>query len=94
MGKGRQAVKGSEHGDNLGWVQLGGMSQCRGAWKGEIKAKPTAVLSKYANDVVLAIIRQQNDENLGKVSCVPQGRLDCRDTMQKNPLQDSLVLWI
>lgn len=64
----------------------------RDAQKGVMPAKPTGVLNKDGNDVVVAIIRPQVDENLEKVSCVPQGRLNCEDTMQKN-LQDLLVLW-
>ena len=51
--------------------------------KGVMQAKPTGVLNKDENDVVIAIIRPQDDENLEKVSCVPQRRLNCRDTMQK-----------
>lgn len=64
-------------------MQLGGMSQWRGAQKGVKQAKPTGVLNKDENAVVFAIIRPQDDENLEEVSCVPQGRLSCRDTMQK-----------
>lgn len=75
-------------------MQLGGMSQWSDdAWEGVMQAKPTGVLNKAENDVVVAIIRPQDDENLEKVCCVPQGRLNCRDTMQKT-LQDLLVLWM
>lgn len=64
-------------------MQSGGMSQGRDAGKGVMQAKPPGVLNKDENDVVVAIIRPQDDENLEKVSCVPQGRLNLRDTMQK-----------
>lgn len=64
-------------------MQLGGASQRRDARKGVMRAKPTGVPNKAENDGVVAMIRPQDDENLEKVSCVPQGRLSCRDTMQK-----------
>lgn len=93
VGKGGQAVKGSENGGSLCLMQLGGMSQWRDAWKGVMQAKPTGVLNKDEKDVVVEIIRPQDDENLEKVSYVPQGRLNCGDTMQKK-VQDLLVLWM
>lgn len=33
---------------------------------------------------MVAIIRPQDDENLEKVSCVPRGRLNLGDSMQKS----------
>lgn len=53
-------------------MQLGGMSQWSDdAWEGVMQAKPTGVLNKAESDVVVAIIRPQDDENLEKVCCVP-----------------------
>lgn len=58
-----------------------------------MQAKPTGLPNKDENDVVVAIIRPHDDENLEKVSRVPQGRLNLGDTMQKT-LEDLLVLWM
>jgi len=58
-----------------------------------MRAKPAGVPNKDGNDVVVAIMRPQDDENLEEVSCVPQGRLNLRGAMQKN-LQDLSVLWV
>lgn len=59
---------------------LGGMSW----WERVRQAKPTNAPKEDENHVVVAIIRPQDDENLEKVSCVPRGRLNLGDSMQKS----------
>lgn len=58
-----------------------------------MQAKPTGVPNKDESDVVVAVIRPQDDENLEQVSCVPRGKLSYRDTTLKT-LPDLFVLWI
>lgn len=59
------------------------MSQQRDAWKRVRQAKATSFARKAESHVVIAIIRLQRAGNLEEVSCVPRGRLNVRDGMQK-----------